>query len=111
MAQGLPERYRVDEIAVRHHERALAVTAGRLGGAEIRPTRIFLWLGTRAAGRERMISMDSQPRLLRSCRRRHLDLGACHVSFLGNPVLTLGLFAVKAVRKAAGGRNGGGPTT
>ncbi|HZK49747.1 MAG TPA: hypothetical protein VFD74_09145 [Thermoleophilia bacterium] len=109
MGQGLPERYRVDEIAVRHQERALAVTAGRIGGAEIRPTRVFLWVGTRTAGRERMISMDSQPHLLRSGRRRHLDLGACHVSFLGNPLLTLGLFAVKAVRRAAGGRSGATP--
>src|SRR5680860_1567074 len=109
MARGLPERYRVDEIAVRDQERALAVTAGRLGGAEIRPTRIFLWLGNRALGHERMISMDSQPRLLRSCRRRHLDLGACHVSFLGNPVLTVGLFAVKAARRATGGRSGATP--
>ncbi|MHB9150977.1 MAG: hypothetical protein ACYC33_13035 [Thermoleophilia bacterium] len=106
---ALPERYSVDEIAVRDQERALAVTAGRLGGAEIRPTRVFLWLGTRTAGRERMISMGSQPRLLRSCRRRHLDLGPCQVSFLGNPVLTLGLFAVKAVRNTVG-RTGKTPT-
>src|SRR5665811_541385 len=109
MARRLPERYRVDEIVVRQHERALTVTAGRLGGAEIRPTRVFLWLGTRAPSGERIISMDAQPRLLRSVRRRHLDLGACHVSFLGNPALTLGLFAVKAVKKATAARAGEAP--
>ncbi len=108
MASELTRRYRVDEAAVRDQERALALTAGRLGGAELRPTRVFVWLGDRVSGREWVLPMGPEPRLLRaSRRRRHLDLGACHLSFLGNPAVTVGLLAYHVARKA--GRRGETP--
>lgn len=108
MPRELTRRYRVDEVAVRDQERALALTAGRLGGAELRPTRVFVWLGDRVGGREWVLPMGSEPRLLRaSRRRRHLDLGACHLSFLGNPAVTVALLAYHATRKATG--RGGTP--
>ncbi|MHB1345136.1 MAG: hypothetical protein ACYCX3_12375 [Thermoleophilia bacterium] len=101
MANELTRRYRVDEAAVRDQERALALTAGRLGGAELRPTRVFVWLGDRVGGREWVLPMGPEPRLLRaSRRRRHLDLGACHLSFLGNPAVTVGLLVYHVARKA-----------
>lgn len=110
MVREITQRYRVDEVAVRDQERALALTAGRLGGVELRPTRVFVWLGDRVGRREWVLPMGAEPRLLRvSHRRRHLDLGACHLSFLGNPAVTVGLLAYHAARKAAGrgkpGRN------
>ncbi|MBU2601865.1 MAG: hypothetical protein KKA32_06815 [Actinobacteria bacterium] len=93
----------VDETPSRNQERALAVTAGPLGGVELRPSRAFLWLGDRAAAREWVLPIDAHPRLLRGARRRrHVDIGPCSVSYLGNPALTLGLFAFRAARKALG---------
>lgn len=100
--RDLTRRFRADEVAVRDRERALALTAGRWGGAELRPTRVFVWLGDRDGGREWVLPMGAEPRLLRlSHRRRHLDLGVCHLSYLGNPAVTVGLLAFHAVRKAA----------
>jgi hypothetical protein len=109
MSRGLPERYRVDEVATRHQERALCFIVDRICGAEIRPTRVFFWLGSRRPGQEMMMSLDSPPRLLRSARRRHIDLGGLHLSFLGNPMVTLGLFGARAARRAWSGRGGQAP--
>jgi hypothetical protein len=104
-----PERYRIDELATRHQERAFALIVDRVGGIEIRPTRVFLWIGGRVPGNELLISLDLPPRLLRSARRRHLDLGPFHLSFLGNPLVTLGLFAARAVRRLIRQRRGQAP--
>ena len=105
MAGGLGRRadYRVDEVATRGHERALAVTAGPWGGAEIRPTRLFVWLGPRDRGHELVLPTGLQPRLLRAGRhRRHLRLGGCQITFLGNPLLTLGILGYNVVRRPGG---------
>ncbi|MCL5942264.1 MAG: hypothetical protein M1325_01860 [Actinobacteria bacterium] len=97
--------YAVEETATRHQERALILSAGRWGGAEIRPTRVFLWLGPHDPDRERVLPLGLEPRLLRvPRRRRHLEVGSCRVSFLGNPAVTLTLFAYNALKKARGHR-------
>lgn len=91
--------YRVDELATCFQERSLSFCAGGWGGTEIRPTRLFLWLGHREPGSEWILPLGSEPRLLRvPRRRRHLEFGSWRVSFLGNPLVTLGLFAVRTLR-------------
>jgi len=94
-----PDTYRIDEEPSTHQERTLALQASRWGGTEIRPTRVFLWLGERTHGQERIVTLGSRPRLLRiPRRRRHVELLGCRVSYLGNPAVTLGLFVAQAVR-------------
>jgi hypothetical protein len=90
--------YRADEQPVRQQERALSLSAGS-GGVEVRPTRIFLWVGTRESGRQWIYPLGMEPQLLRTPRRRrHIELGSWQVSFLGNPAWTLVLFAVRLAR-------------
>ena len=89
----------------RNQERTLQLNAGHWGGAEIRPTRVFLWWGSREDGHERVLPLGLRPRLLQTPRRRrHLEIAGCQVSFLGNPAVTMGLFAINALRKAREGR-------
>ena len=93
--------YRAEEVLTRGQEQGLSVTMGRWGGAELRPTRVFLWLGSRDNGLERVLPTGREPRLLRGARRRrHLRLGTCHMTFLGNPVVTLGLLGLNVARRA-----------
>ena len=94
--------YRVEEVVTRGQERGIAVAVGRWGGAELRPTRVFVWLGDRDLGHERVLPTGREPRLLRGARRRrHLRLGSCYIGFLGNPAVTLGLLSLNVVRRAA----------
>lgn len=94
-----PDTYRSDEHPTRQQERTLAVQAARWGGAEIRPTRLFLWLGDRLAGREWVVPLGSRPRLLQAPRRRrHVELFGCQFSYLGNPALTLTMFLLQGAR-------------
>lgn len=94
-----PETYRTDEEPSRHQERALALQASRWGGTEIRPTRVFVWLGERRPGQERLLALGARPRLLRiPRRRRHVEFLGCRVSYLGNPIVTMGLCVAQAVR-------------
>jgi hypothetical protein len=102
-----PDTYRTDEEPCRHQERALTVQASRWGGAEIRPTRVFLWVGERVEGRERIVPLGSRPRLLQVARRRrHLELLGCRISYLGNPAVTLTLFMAQSVRTLVAGARG-----
>jgi hypothetical protein len=99
-----PDTYRTDEEPSTYQERALALQVSRWGGTEIRPTRVFLWLGGRERGQERILALGASPRLLRiPRRRRHLEFLGCRVSYLGNPAVTLGLFLAHAVRGLLGG--------
>jgi hypothetical protein len=94
-----PDTYRTDEEPSTYQERAFALQASRWGGTEIRPTRVFLWLGDRTQGQERILALGARPRLLRTPRRRrHVEILGCRVSYLGNPAVTLGLFMAQAVR-------------
>jgi len=98
LQRRLQADYVVEEVPSRHQERAL-VMAGRWGGGEVRPTRLFVWLGERGAGREWIVPLGRQPRLLRFARRRrHLRLAGLRVSYLGNPAVTCALFAYELVR-------------
>jgi hypothetical protein len=86
---------------VRGRERSLQIQVGGLGGVEVRPTRFFLWSGGERQGHERVVSLDSPPQSLSLPRReRELRAGAVQVRSLGNPLMTVALAGVHAVRKA-----------
>lgn len=94
-----PPSYYVEDVATRYQERALIVDAGAWGGAEFRPTRMFLWLGDRDLGHTRVLPLGSRPRLLRTARRRrHLRVGVVRLSYLGNPLVTMALFGITLLR-------------
>lgn len=98
---------RTEGDRVRGREREFEVQVGGLGGFELRPTRIFVWTGGERAGRERVISLGTQPRNLMIPRReRELRAGAVRVRSLGNPLTTLALAGVHAVRAARRGTQG-----
>jgi hypothetical protein len=84
---------------VRGREREFEVQLGALGGFELRPTRLFVWAGGERSGRERILSLGSPPRSLMIPRReRELRAGAVRIRSLGNPLLTVALAGVHAVR-------------
>ncbi len=86
-------------------ERTFEVQLGALGGFELRPTRCFLWLGEERTGRERVLSLGSEPRSLALPRReRRRETGAVRVRTLGNPVVTMALAGVHLARRARAGR-------
>lgn len=96
---ALIERHSGDEV--RGRERSLEIQVGGLGGFEVRPTRFFLWGGGQREGRERVVSLDSPPQNLSLPRReRELRAGSVEVRSLGNPLMTVALAGVHAVRKA-----------
>src|ERR687893_526868 len=86
---------------IRGRERELEIQVGGLGGFEDRPTRIFVWPGGDRGGRERVISLGTQPRSLMIPRReREVRAGSLRVRSLGNPLMTIALACVHAVRAA-----------
>jgi hypothetical protein len=88
---------------IRGRERELEIQLGSLGGFELRPTRLFVWHGDQRAGRERVVSLGSAPRSLMIPRREHeLRAGAVRVRSLGNPLMTMALAGVHALRAARG---------
>jgi hypothetical protein len=96
---GLIERREGD--SVRGRERSLEIQVGGLGGFEVRPTRFFLWSGEDREGRERVVSLGSAPRSLTLPRReREVRAGSVRVRSLGNPLMTVALAGVHAVRRA-----------
>jgi hypothetical protein len=105
----LPRRtdLKKDEETTRHEERSIALRLGGWGGADVRPTRLFLWVGQRETGQEWLLPLGRSPRLLRRPRRRrHLTVRhRWQVSYLGNPLVTLGLFAYGLGRLFLGGRD------
>jgi hypothetical protein len=93
------ERRSGDEV--RGRERSFEIQVGRLGGFEVRPTRLFLWSGGEREVSERVLSLGSVPRNLSLPRReRELHAGSVHVRSLGNPLMTVALAGIHAVRKA-----------
>ena len=81
-------------IVEQGRERQLSIQAGSLFGIDLRPSRLFVWLGGERHGQERVVSLDRPPKVLRGQPRRHiLKLGAAEISYLGNPAVTLGLSA------------------
>lgn len=93
------ERRRSAE-AVRGVERSLEVRIAGLGGFELRPTRLFLWTGEDREAGERIVSLGTEPRSLDIPRQEtELKAGALEVRTLGNPLLTLALAGVHAVRR------------
>ncbi|MGH2995904.1 MAG: hypothetical protein ACRDON_13000 [Gaiellaceae bacterium] len=85
---------------VRGRERSLEVQVGGLGGFDLRPTRFFLWTGAEREGQERVLSLGKAPRSLVVPRRpREVQAGALRVRTLGNPLMTIALAGVHAVRR------------
>ena len=81
-------------------ERQLSIQAGPLFGVDLRPSRLFFWLGDERHGQERVVSLDRPPKVLRGQpRRRFLRLGAAEITYLGNPVVTLGLSAYNYTKR------------
>jgi hypothetical protein len=75
-------------------ERQVTVQAGGLFGVDLRPSRLFFWLGRRDDHEPYIVSLERKPRVLRYPRqRRFLHLGGGQVSYLGNPLVTLTLAA------------------
>jgi hypothetical protein len=75
-------------------ERQVTVQAGSLFGLDLRPSRLFFWLGDRHDHEPFIVSLDRRPRVLRFARqRRFVHLGGGQVSYLGNPLVTMWLAA------------------
>jgi len=90
---------------VRGKERELEVQLGGLGGFELRPTRLFVWLGQERSKRQRVVSLGSPPRSLMIPRReREMQAGTVRVRSLGNPLMTIALAGVHAVRATRKGK-------
>jgi hypothetical protein len=90
---------RGSEARVRGRERTVEIQLGSLGGIELRPTRLFLWPGEDREGRERILSLGTPPRTLMLPRReREVQAGNVRVRSLGNPLMTIALASVHAVR-------------
>ena len=86
-------------------ERSVEVQVGGLFGVDLRPTRLFVWLGPRRRG-ERILWLGAQPRISRTPRRRHeLSAGPVRVSALGNPIVTLGQTGLTIARAARARRS------
>jgi hypothetical protein len=82
----------------RAHERSVQVQIGRAFGLDLRPTRLFVWLGAERH-RARILAFGRPPRVLRLPRReRRWRAGPVQVTVLGNPILTLGQAGVAIAR-------------
>lgn len=78
------------------HERNVAVQVGPLFGVDVRPTRIFVWLGRGFF--ERVIPLGGTPKPLAKHRRqRAVRLGPLRLWSLGNPGATIAQAAVSAL--------------
>jgi hypothetical protein len=98
---SLVERNRSRE-EIRGVERSLEVKVGSLGGFELRPTRLFVWKGEERAGSEQLVALGEKPSGLDYPRREtSVKAGAVEVRTLGNPLMTLALAGVIAIRRWA----------
>ena len=87
-------------------ERSLEIQLGPLGGIDLRPTRVFVWVGGEREGRQRILPLGSAPRNLRIPRReRELQAGAVQIRSLGNPLMTIALAGVQAARQIVAERD------
>lgn len=85
---------------VRGVERSLEIQLGSLGGFDLRPTRFFVWTGAEREGNQRILPLGTRPRSLLIPRRpREVQAGSVHVRTLGNPLMTIALAGVHAVRQ------------
>ncbi len=80
-------------------ERQVTVQIGRLGGFDLRPSRLFFWLGRDRDRRQRIVSYGLPPKVLRKPRRRaYVHLGGIEISYLGNPAVTVPLSLGRGLR-------------
>jgi hypothetical protein len=62
-------------------ERQVTVQVGRLGGFDLRPSRLFFWLGRDRDRRQRIVSYGRPPKVLRTPRRRaYVHLGGLEIA-------------------------------
>lgn len=88
------ETSRTSESLEKGQERQLSLQVSTLLGCDVRPSRIFLWLGAERGEYQWIASLDRRPRVLRFGRpRRHFHVAGVRASYLGNPVVTIGLAA------------------
>ena len=72
-------------------ERQVVLQVSGLFGLDLRPSRIFFWYGRDRESSQRIVSLDRAPRVLRRPQPRHyVHLGPAQVSYLGNPIVTVG---------------------
>ncbi len=87
---------------IRGVERTLEVRVGSLGGFELRPTRLFVWKGEEREGHEQLVPLGERPAGLDYPRREtNLRAGSVEVRTLGNPLMTLALAGVVALKRWA----------
>jgi hypothetical protein len=86
-------------------ERQFTVQAGSLFGVDVRPSRLFFWVGPEREGHERIVSLGRAPKVMRAARhRRFVKVGAAEISYLGNPAYTLGVSLYRYARQLAQAR-------
>lgn len=82
-------------------ERRLAVQVGVLFGVDVRPSRVFVWLGGRRPGEEAILPLGGAPALpRRPLAEKTTHIGPLEVTYAGSPAVTLPLSAGRAVRQA-----------
>jgi len=82
-------------------ERRVALQVGDLFGLDVRPSRTFVWLGRRRAGREAIGSLGGPPSVpRRQLEARTKQVGATQITYAGNPAITLPLSVYRAARQA-----------
>ena len=92
-------------------ERQITLQVGPLAGVDVRPSRIFVWYGAERTDTERIVSLDRAPRVLRRPQpRRYLHVGPAQLSYLGNPVVTVGASVGSWYRQLRSVKRGSGPT-
>ena len=98
---SLVDRERSPE-PVSGQERALEIRLGGLGGVELRPTRLFLWKGSERDGNERLVQLGERPAALDYERAETTTrAGSVEMRSVGNPLLTIALAGVIALRRWA----------
>ncbi len=83
-------------------ERSLEVRVGSVGGFELRPTRLFVWKGEERSGNEQLLSLGERPSGLDYPRQEtSVRAGSVEVRTLGNPLMTIALAGVVALKRWA----------
>lgn len=94
-----PIEQRKSSQQVSDGERALEIQLGRLGGIELRPTRLFVWSGEERDRGARIVHLGGRPQSLDLQRSvREVEAGSLHIRTVGNPLMTVALAGARAAR-------------
>jgi hypothetical protein len=95
-----PIERRNSPARVRGRERGFEVQLGELGGFELRPTRLFLWPGSKREAHSRVLSLGRPPRNLLLPRSETVyRAGSVQMTSVGNPLMTIALAAVQTAKE------------